>query len=52
MKKNIKIITLKEEKIGFFDGRDICMLSEYQDRGREKAISNEILLDSKDILDK
>lgn len=55
--KNIKVIMLKEEKIGFFDGKiledntfridNIFILKEYQNKGIETAISNEILFENK-----
>ena len=54
--KNIKVIMLKEEKIGFFDGKiledntfridNIFILKEYQNKGIETAISNEILFEN------
>ncbi len=60
--KNIKIITVKGEKIGFFDGKilennnfridNIFILKEYQNKGIETAIYNEILLKNKDIMKK
>ena len=60
--KNIKIITVKGEKIGFFDGKiledntfridNIFIIKEYQNRGIETAISNEILFENKDIMEK
>lgn len=50
---NIKVITLKEEKIGFFDGKglendifkidNIFILKKYKNKGIETAILNEIL---------
>lgn len=50
--KNIKIITVKGERVGFFDGKiledntfridDIFILKEYQNKGIEKAILKEI----------
>ena len=56
--KHIKIITLKGEKIGFFDGKNIdndifeinniCISLEYQNKGIEKAILEEILFENKD----
>lgn len=57
--KNIKIITIKEEKIGFFDGKvledntfridNIFILKEYQNKGIETAISNEILFENEKV---
>ena len=51
--KNIKIITVKGERVGFFDGKilednifrmdNIFILKKYQNKGIEKAISSEIL---------
>ena len=56
--KHIKIITLKGEKIGFFDGKNIDndifdinnigILSEYQNKGIGTAILEEILFENKD----
>ena len=56
--KHIKIITLKGEKIGFFDGKNIdndifeinniCISLEYQNKGIETAILEEILFENKD----
>ena len=53
--KHIKIITLKGEKIGFFDGKNIdndifeinniCISLEYQNKGIEIAILEEILME-------
>lgn len=60
--KYINIITIKKEKIGFFDCKilkgntfkidNIFILKEYQNKGIEKAISNEILFRNKDIMKK
>lgn len=60
--KYIKIITIKKEKIGFFDGKiledntfridNIFILKECQNKGIEKAISNEILFENKYIMQK
>lgn len=57
--KNIKVIMLKEEKIGFFDGKilenntfridNIFILKEYQNKGIETAISNEILFENEKV---
>ena len=56
--KNIKVIIIKEEKIGFFDGKiledntfridNIFLLKEYQNKGIETVISNEILFENED----
>ena len=56
--KHIKIITLKGEKIGFFDGKNIdndifeinniCISLEYQNKGIGTAILEEILFENKD----
>ena len=56
--KHIKIITLKGEKIGFFDGKNIdndifeinniYISLEYQNKGIETAILEEILFENKD----
>lgn len=58
--KYIKVITLKGEKVGFFDGKiledntfiigNIFILKEYQNKGIEIAVSNEILFETKDII--
>ncbi len=58
--KNIKIITIKKEKIGSFDGRiledntfkidNIFIINEYRNKGIEIAVSNEILFETKDII--
>ena len=55
-----KVITLKGEKVGFFDGKiledntfiigNIFILKEYQNKGIEIAVSNEILFETKDII--
>ena len=60
--KNIKIITIKKEKIGSFDGRiledntfkidNIFIINEYRNKGIEIAVSNEILFETKDIMKK
>ena len=60
--KNINIITIKEEKIGFFDGKiledntfkidNIVIIKEYQYREIEEAILNEIMFENKDIMKK
>lgn len=60
--KNIKIITIKKEKIGSFDGRiledntfkidNIFIINEYRNKGIEIAVSNEILFETKDIMEK
>lgn len=60
--KNIKIITIKKEKIGFFNGRiledntfkidNIFIINEYRNKGIEIAVSNEILFETKDIMEK
>lgn len=57
--KNIKVIMLKKEKIGFFDGKiledntfridNIFLLKEYQNKGIETAISNEILFENERV---
>lgn len=57
--KNIKVIMFKEEKIGFFDGKilenntfridNIFILKEYQNKGIETAISNEILFENEKV---
>ncbi len=58
--KNIKVIMLKKEKIGFFDGKileddtfridNIFLLKEYQNKGIETAISNEILFENEKLV--
>ena len=60
--KNIKIITIKKEKIGFFDGKiledntlkidNIVIIKEYRYREIEEAILNEIMFENKDIMKK
>ena len=60
--KNINIITIKEEKIGFFDGKiledntlkidNIVIIKEYRYREIEEAILNEIMFENKDIMKK
>ena len=55
--KHIKVITIKGERIGFFDGKvlenntfkieNIFIIPEYQDKGIDTAISNEILFEKK-----
>lgn len=60
--KNIKIITVKGERVGFFDGKiledntfridNIFMLKEYQNKGIETTILNENLFENKDIMEK
>ena len=55
--KHIKIITLKGEKIGFFDGKiledntfridNIFIIKEYQNKGIDEAISRELLFENK-----
>ena len=60
--KNIRIITVKGEKVGFFDGKiledntfridNIFIIKEYHGKGIETAISNEILFENKDIMEK
>ena len=55
--KNIKIITVKGEKIGFFDGKiledntfridNIFIIKEYQNKGIDEAISRELLFENK-----
>ncbi len=60
--KNIKIIMLKKERIGFFDGKilenntfkinNIFLLKEYQNKRIEEAILNEIMFQNKDIMEK
>ncbi len=60
--KNIKVIMLKEEKIGFFDGKiledntlkidNIVIIKEYRYREIEEAILNEIMFENKDIMKK
>ena len=57
--KNIKVIMLKEEKIGFFDGKilenntfridNIFIVKEYQNKGIETAISSEILFENEKV---
>ena len=54
--KHIKIITLKGEKIGFFDGKiledntfridNIFIIKEYQNKGIDEAISRELLFEN------
>ncbi len=54
--KNIKIITVKGEKIGFFDGKiledntfridNIFIIKEYQNKGIDEAISRELLFEN------
>lgn len=56
--KHIKVITIKGEKVGFFDGKilenntfkieNIFIIPEYQDKGIDTAISNEIVFENKD----
>lgn len=56
--KNIELIYLKDELIGFFNGRDkddntfeignICIKPEYQNKGIGTAILKEILFENKD----
>ena len=60
--KNIKVIMLKEEKIGFFDGKilenntfridNIFLLKEYQNKGIDKVIFNEVFFENKQIIEK
>jgi predicted adenine nucleotide alpha hydrolase (AANH) superfamily ATPase len=60
--KNIKVIMLKEEKIGFFDGKilenntfridNIFLLKEYQNKGIDKVIFNEVFFENKQIMEK
>ena len=60
--KNIKIITVKGEIVGFFEDKilkdnnfktgKIFILKEYKNKGIETAISNEILLKNKEIMKK
>ncbi len=60
--KNIKIITVKGEIVGFFEDKilkdntsktgNIFILKEYKNKGIETAILNEILLKNKDIMKK
>lgn len=60
--KNIKVITIKSERVGFFDGKvledntfkinNIYIISEYQNKGIDTAISNEIAFENKDIIEK
>ena len=55
--KHIKIITLEEEKIGFFDGKsidnnifnieNIFILPEYKNNGIKTAILNEVIFENK-----
>lgn len=55
--KHIKIITVKGERVGFLEGKlledstfridNIFILKEYQNKGIEKAISNEISFENK-----
>ena len=55
--KNIKIITVNGEKIGFFDGKiledntfridNIFIIKEYQNKGIDEAISRELLFENK-----
>ena len=55
--KNIKIITVKGEEIGFFDGKiledntfridNIFIIKEYQNKGIDEAISRELLFENK-----
>lgn len=56
--KNIKIITVKGERVGFFDGKiledntfkidNIFIIKEYRNKGIEIAISNEILFENEE----
>lgn len=56
--KYIKIITIKGERVGFFDGKiledntfridNIFILKKYQSKGIDKAISNEILFENEE----
>lgn len=56
--KHIKVITIKGERVGFFDGKiledntfridNIFILKEFQNKGIETAISNEILFEIED----
>lgn len=58
--KHIKVITIKGERVGFFNNKiledntfrinNIFILKEYLNRGIEKAILNEILFENKDIV--
>ena len=60
--KNIKIITVKGEIVGFFEDKilkdntsktgNIFILKEYKNKGIETAILNEILFKNKDIMKK
>lgn len=60
--KNIKVITVKGERIGFFDGKtledntfkidNIFIINEYYNKGIEIAISNEVLFENEDITKK
>ena len=60
--KHIKIITVKGERIGFFDEKiledntfkidNIFIINEYSNKGIETAISNEVLLKNKNIIKK
>ena len=60
--KHIKIITVKGERIGFFDEKiledntfkidNIFIINEYSNKGIETAISNEVLLKNKYIIKK
>ena len=56
--KNIKIITVKGERIGFFDGKilddntfridNIFIIKEYHNKGIERVVSNEILFENEE----
>lgn len=60
--KNIKVIIIKSERVGFFDGKvlenntfkieNIFIIPEYQDKEIDTAISNEIAFENKDIIEK
>ena len=56
--KNIELIYIKDELVGFYNGKDkdddnfqienICVKSEYQNKGIEQAVIKEILFEHKE----
>ncbi len=60
--KYIKVITIKDKRIGFFDGKiledntfkidNIFLLKEYQNKGIDKVIFNEVFFENKQIIEK
>ena len=60
--KYIKVITIKDKRIGFFDGKiledntfkidNIFLLKEYQNKGIDKVIFNEVFFENKQIMEK